>query len=245
LQNWLFALVAVAAKNAQQSVHPSSVRWGGASRTAGHFVCAFLGLVLSYGSFPFPVLFLPSHTPKGHTPANGAGAGRRPLGGYSLCKNDKRNYYPNRNYLTSYTMKNKLTKSLSPFVIFGIALAILAGWIFLQSRFNGDFLLFVGTLAIFLFFWLIIEAAARANPNQVTSPLGKFLSKYPNRRDRVVICIAWLAVLLVLFITSFLPGNPLLITVLSIIVAAIVYYVICLLFGSRELRESVIPNFIK
>jgi len=142
-------------------------------------------------------------------------------------------------------MKNKLTKSLGPFVIFGIALAILAGWIFLQLKFDGDFLLLVEILAIFLFFWLIIEAAAQANPNQVASPLRKFLSRYSNRRDRVIVLIASLAVLIVLFITSFLQGNPLLIIVLSIISAIVVYYGICLLFGTRDLRDLVVPSFIK
>jgi hypothetical protein len=142
-------------------------------------------------------------------------------------------------------MKNKLTKSLSPFVIFAIALAILAGWIFLQSKFDGDFLGLVELLAIFLFFWLVIEAAAQANPNQVTSPLGNFLSKYSNHRDRVVVCIAWLGVLIVLFITSFLHGNLFLISVLSIIGAVVVYYGVCLLFGTQDLRDKVIPNFIK
>ncbi len=142
-------------------------------------------------------------------------------------------------------MKNKLTKSLGPFVIFGIALAILAGWVFLQSKFDGGFLMLVEILAVFLFFWLIIEAAAQANPNQVVSPLSKFLGKYSNRRDKVVAFMAPVAVLIVLFVISLFNGNPFLIIVLSLIGAVVVYYGICLLFGTRELRDQVVPNFIK
>jgi hypothetical protein len=33
-------------------VHPGNLRRGGASRTAGRFACAFLGLVLGDDSFP-------------------------------------------------------------------------------------------------------------------------------------------------------------------------------------------------
>ncbi len=142
-------------------------------------------------------------------------------------------------------MKNKLTKSLGPFVIFGIALAVLAGWFFLQAKFDWGFSGFVEILAVFLFFWLIIEAAAQANPDQVVSPLRKFLGKYSNRRDGVVVLVASVAVLIVLSATSLLNGNPVLVIVVSIIGAVVVYYGICLLFGTRELRGLVIPNFIK
>jgi hypothetical protein len=53
---------------AQQSVHPSNVRdlpgkSGGASRMAGHCVCAFLGVGSDFNSFPFPGLFLPQPYP--------------------------------------------------------------------------------------------------------------------------------------------------------------------------------------
>jgi hypothetical protein len=38
----------------------------GRSQPDGRFACAFLGLVLNFGGFLFPVLVLPSRTPQGH-----------------------------------------------------------------------------------------------------------------------------------------------------------------------------------
>jgi hypothetical protein len=46
-------------------------------------LCAFFGLVLNDGSFPFRELVLPSRTPKGHTPANSSRGGPQAVGRYS------------------------------------------------------------------------------------------------------------------------------------------------------------------
>jgi hypothetical protein len=124
-------------------------------------------------------------------------------------------------------------------------LAALAGWIFLLSKFDGDFMGLVEILAILVFFWLIMEAAAKANPGQVESPLGRFLGRYSNRRDKVVVCFAFLAVLAVLFLTSFLHGNLFLTIVVSVTGTVAAYYGICRLFGTQELRDQVLPEFIK
>jgi len=51
---------------------PRQITRGGASRTAGHCVCAFFGALSELWQFPFSSLFLPSRTSKGHTPATPA-----------------------------------------------------------------------------------------------------------------------------------------------------------------------------
>jgi hypothetical protein len=141
-------------------------------------------------------------------------------------------------------MNNRLIKWVKPFVTFGIALAMLAGWVFLVSRYDWAFLGQIGALVYFLFFVLIVESASQANPSQVASPIKNFFAKYSSRRDKVVVITAYAGALLVLFI-SMRNGNHLLISAVLATSALAVYYGICLVFGTRELKELVLPYLIK
>jgi hypothetical protein len=142
-------------------------------------------------------------------------------------------------------MNNRLMKWVKPFATFGLALAILAGWIFLVVRYTWAFLAQAEVLVIFLFFLLIVEVASQADPSLVASPIRNFLAKYSNRRDRVVIIVIYAIAFLVLSILSMLKENRFLLMVLLIIGAVAVSYGICLAFGSQELKERVIPHLIK
>jgi hypothetical protein len=57
--------------------------------------------------------------------------------------------------------------------------------------------------------------------------------------------MATIGVLAFFSLAARFEGNPFLIIVLSIFGATVIYYGICLLFGTQELRELAVPDFIK
>ena len=142
-------------------------------------------------------------------------------------------------------MNNRLINWVKPFITFGIAVALLAGWIFLNFSYDLDFFTGVDILVFYLFFILIVEAASQANPDQVNSPIKNFFDKYSNRRDKAVVIIANSAVLIILLLISTISIHPFLKMTLLIAGAIATYYGICYLFGTQELIENIVPRIIK
>ncbi len=137
---------------------------------------------------------------------------------------------------------NKLITWIKPFAIFGLAIAIPAGWFWLvvSDTFVSDFLGHGMLLIVFIVFWLIMEAAAQADPTLSESPLHKLVGRYSNTRDKRTKIVAIAAGLITgsAFMDSPHGGFSLLAVILA-------YYGICLVFGTRELRWDVTPAIIK
>jgi len=141
-------------------------------------------------------------------------------------------------------MNKRLTGWIKPFATFGLALAILAGWIFVSAKYDGAIPAQTAFLVYFLFFVLIVEAASQADPDQVTSPINSFFARYSNRRDRIVIVAAYAVLVITLAVMPKLEGNGLLAA--AVLIGSIaVFHGICLAFGTQELKEKVIPQGIQ
>jgi hypothetical protein len=145
-------------------------------------------------------------------------------------------------------MNNKWISWLKPFLTFGIALATLGGCILIFVH-KGAALEIIGALllplAFPLFFWLVMEAAAQADPSQLESPLAKFKKKYPNSRDRTVVLSGYVILYIAYSCTLVFEHDNKWIFALTWIAAVVMTYGIYVMFGSQELKAKVIPKWVK
>lgn len=101
--------------------------------------------------------------------------------------------------------------------------------------------------------WFFAEAAYMMVPgDRIATPLYQLVGRFHSWRDRVVAAVALGAYFVLLFFAVYLMMNLVFILEVKVALAIgivlitwLVYYGICFLFGSDELRVAVIPRFVR
>jgi hypothetical protein len=138
-----------------------------------------------------------------------------------------------------------LKKRIFPF----LALFILGAVVFLLPIREHDYL----RLRYFVGLWFFAEAAflVAQGENRLT-PLYQLVWRYHAVRDKMVAGIALLAFFSILYMAvwllmdvEFFWAVKLSLAIATVLVTWLVYYGICYMFGSRDLRDGVTPKFIQ
>ena len=101
--------------------------------------------------------------------------------------------------------------------------------------------------------WFFIEAAYRIFPFQnKDTPLYRLVGRYPAWRDKIVAGLALAAMFVLLYFSvrliaehSFSAAVQLALVVGCALAAYVVYYALCALGGTRELRNAITPWFLR
>ncbi len=135
-------------------------------------------------------------------------------------------------------MKRTFLQSISPFLIFGLAVTILLSWGWLVGSNPTTFLVNLMPVIFFVVFELIIEAASQANPIQVQSPVLKLIGRYSNIHDKYVVMIAlatWLMVMCI-FLSVIDSGFW------AFVTGGLAFLGVSLAFGTIELRSDMLKT---
>jgi hypothetical protein len=138
-----------------------------------------------------------------------------------------------------------LTKRILTFIV----LFILGMVVFLLPIREHDYL----RLRYFIGLWFFAEAAFRMTQTENwMTPLFLLVGKYRLVRDRVVAGIALAAFFTVLYLAVWLLMDnvflwlvKLVLAVAVVLVTWLIYYGICFLFGTQELRDGALPAFVR
>lgn len=106
-------------------------------------------------------------------------------------------------------------------------------------------------LRYFVGLWFLAEAAFLfAQGENRQTPLYQLVGRYSHFRDKVVSGIALAAFFTTLYLAVWLLMEnafswqvKLALAIATVLVSWLVYYGLCLLLGTRELRENVTPKF--
>jgi hypothetical protein len=102
--------------------------------------------------------------------------------------------------------------------------------------------------------WFLAEAGFLMFPGEArrSLPLYQLVWKYPSLRDKFAAGLALVAFFAVLFVAvwqltenEFFWAVKLGLAIATVLVSWLAYYGICYLFGTQELRDGVMPKFVK
>jgi hypothetical protein len=106
-----------------------------------------------------------------------------------------------------------------------------------------NWLLELATACAFL---MAFEVANRIGPDPSETPLSKFRKHYPTRRDKLVFL---LAIVITRVIIAYRPSTMIetnwLILVAIGLLGCLVFFTICILFGTNVLRDDMTPKIVK
>jgi hypothetical protein len=143
-------------------------------------------------------------------------------------------------------MNNALRFGMAALALVLIAFVPIVGVAWLAAQLDIILPVWLTCLLAFGLAMLAFEAASRIGPKPFTTPLAKFRQRYPTRRDRLVMLCA---VIIGTIIAAYrLPSRleiSWLIEWAFFILGFIVGATICIVFGSKALRNDVTPNAVK